>query len=525
MIFRHLYDTSLSQSSYFIGCQATGEAVVVDPVRDVDQYLALADREGMRIAAVTETHIHADYCSGARELAFRTSAQLFLSGCGDADWRYRYAVSDRAAELVEGDVIGIGNVRLTVLHTPGHSPEHICFFVTDGAVSDQPMGLLTGDFLFVGDVGRPDLLDTVVKQTGTMESSARVLFHSLQRLWDLPDYLQIWPGHGAGSACGRALGAVPQSTLGYERLVNWALRPQTEAEFVAEVLRDQPEPPAYFAVMKRVNRDGPVLLGSLPEIPHRSGFEAQQWVEKLGILVDARCTEDFAAAHVRGSLNIPGDRSFASWFGSLIDYDTGVWLLASDEPQAERLVRELMGIGYDKIVGVSAASDALNGVDTYPVTQRSSIALSSALGREGLLVLDVRNHSEWATGHIPGAIHIPLAELPHRLQELPADGTLVTQCATGGRSAIAASLLLMAGAASVENLSGGIEAWRNAGLALATEDASRAAHGAVNAVDAAADEATGSRPDNTESGGTAPVSVPDSPLEIPLFVDRRKRER
>ena len=175
MLFKHLYDPALSQASYFIGCQATGEAVVVDPLRDVDQYMELAAREGMRIAAVTETHIHADFCSGARELAFRTSAQLFLSGCGDADWRYRFAVSDRAAEVVEGDVIGIGNVRLTVLHTPGHTPEHICFFVTDGAASEQPMGLLTGDFLFVGDVGRPDLLEVVAQQAGTMEYSARAL--------------------------------------------------------------------------------------------------------------------------------------------------------------------------------------------------------------------------------------------------------------------------------------------------------------------------------------------------------------
>lgn len=518
MIFKHLYDTSLSQSSYFIGCQATGEAVVVDPVRDVDLYIALAEREGMRIAAVTETHIHADYCSGARELAFRTSAQLFLSGCGTPEWRYQYALADRAAEVVEGDVIGIGNVRLTVLHTPGHTPEHISFFVTDGAATEHPMGLLTGDFLFVGDVGRPDLLETVAGATGTMEESARTLHRSLQRLRDLPDHLQIWPGHGAGSACGRALGSVPQSTLGYERLVNWALKPQTEDEFVAEVLRDQPEPPAYFAVMKRINRDGPVLLGSLPEIPHRSGFEAQQWVEKLGMLVDARPAAEFAAAHIRGSLNVPGDRSFASWFGSLIDYNTGVWLIATDEAHAERLVRELMGIGFDRIVGVSVAADALIGVDADSVTQRSPIALSGALGREGLLVIDVRGAAEWATGHIPGALHMPLAELPHRLQELPADGTLVVHCATGGRSAIAASLLLMAGATSVENLAGGVQAWTSAGLALTLEEAP-AAMPEVSGPSAHADAPVAQRRATDHEGAERDT------LEIPPFVDRRRRER
>lgn len=506
MILKHLYDTSLSQSSYLIGCQATGEAVVVDPVRDVDQYIALAEREGLRLTAVTETHIHADYCSGARELAFRTSAQLFLSGCGGQDCRYAYASNDRAVELVEGDLIAVGNIRLTVMHTPGHTPEHICFFVTDGAATEHPMGLLSGDFLFVGDVGRPDLLETAAGQTGMMDGSARQLYQSLQRLKALPDHLQIWPGHGAGSACGRALGAVPQTTLGYERLVNWALKPQSEDAFVAEVLRDQPDPPAYFAVMKRMNRDGPTILGELPDVPHRSGFEAQQWVEQLGLLVDARPAEDFAAAHIRGSLNVPGNKNFASWFGSLIDYRMDVWMLALDEPHAEQLVRELMSIGFDRIVGVSVATDALVGVESDTLAQRSVIALSGALGREGLLVVDVRNEREWAAGHIPGAIHIPLSELPHRLSELPADGALITQCASGARSAIAASLLLMAGASGVENLSGGIQAWTNAGFTLTTDEPERAA-------------ITAQAPADTSG------TIADTGPEILSFLDRRKRKR
>jgi hydroxyacylglutathione hydrolase len=508
MFFRHIYDPSLSQSSYMIGCQASGDAIVVDPMRNVDQYIELAERERLRITAVTETHIHADYCSGARELAFRTSAQLYLSACGGDDWRYQYAAGDHAIELAHGDTIRIGNVVLTARHTPGHTPEHLSFLVTDGATSDRPLGMLTGDFLFVGDVGRPDLLETAAGQAGTMEQSARQLYKSLQALADLPDYLQIWPGHGAGSACGRALGAVPQTTLGYERLVNWALKPQTEAAFVAEVLRDQPEPPAYFAVMKRVNRDGPTILGVLPDVPHRSGFEAQQWVERLGMLVDARPSEAFAAAHIRGSLNIPGNRSFASWFGSLINYGTDVWLVADDGAHAERLLRELMSIGFDRIVGVSVADDALIGVDTVGVAQRSPLALSGALGREGLLVLDVRNRSEWKHGHIPGAVHIPLSELPQRLQELPAEGTLVVNCASGGRSAIAASLLLLAGATSVENLTGGIQGWTNAGLALTTDETPIAAP-SPNA--AAAQDRRG----QPKPGGA-------TGLEIPPFVDRRR---
>ena len=515
MLFKHLYDPALSQASYFIGCQATGQAIVVDPLRDADRYIALAAAEGMRIAAVTDTHIHADYCSGARELAFRTGAQLYLSGCGGDEWRYRFVESAQAIEMQEGYEIRIGRITLTVMHTPGHTPEHLCFLVTDGAASTKPMGMLTGDFLFVGDVGRPDLLEVAAKQIGTMESSARALYASLERLKALPDYLQIWPGHGAGSACGRALGAVPQTTLGYERLVNWALQPQTESEFVAEVLRDQPEAPAYFAVMKQVNRDGPTVLGGLPDVPVRSGFEAQQWAEKLGLVVDARPAEAFAHEHMRGSLNIPGNRTFASWFGSLIDYGADVWLLSVDEAHGTQLVRELMSLGFDRVVGVSVASDALTGIDLVRVAQRSPVALKGALGRDGLIVLDVRSRSEFATGHVAGAVHISLGELPQRLVELPADGTIVTMCASGGRSAIAASLLQLAGASSVENLSGGLQGWTNAGFELTTDEASAPV---VEKADTLV-EAAASSPERRSDASAS------NALEIPVFVDRRKRER
>ena len=322
MLFRHLYDASLAQSSYFIGCQETGEAVVVDPLRDAGQYIALAEQEGMRIAAVTETHIHADFCSGARELAHRAGAQLFLSGLGGPEWRYRFAEEDRAVELADRDVIVIGRITLSAMHTPGHTPEHLAFLVTDGAASSEPMGLLSGDFLFVGDVGRPDLLETVAQQAGSMQQSARALFHSLGKLESLPDYLQIWPGHSAGSACGRALGAVPQSTLGYERRVNWALQPQSESQFVADVLRGQPDAPASFAVMKRMNRDGPMLLSGLPTVHVTSGFDAQEWSHRDGLVIDTRPVDEYAEAHIRRSLSIPGNRSFATWFGALIDYES-----------------------------------------------------------------------------------------------------------------------------------------------------------------------------------------------------------
>ncbi len=265
MLLRRFYDDKLAQASYMVGCQATGEAVVVDPHRDTDVYLEAAEKEGMRIRYVTETHIHADFLSGARQLAKKVGATLLLSDEGGEDWRYGFAAEDGATLLHDGDRIELGRITLEALHTPGHTPEHLSFRITDGAASDRPMGVLTGDFLFVGDVGRPDLLEKAAGVAGTMEAGARVLWASLERFRSMPDYLQILPGHGAGSACGKALGSVPSSTLGYEKLVNWAFQCADEEEFVQEVLADQPEPPVYFAHMKRMNRDGPAVLDRLPE--------------------------------------------------------------------------------------------------------------------------------------------------------------------------------------------------------------------------------------------------------------------
>src|SRR5918999_3682205 len=264
MIFRRLFENKLAQSSYLIGCSATREAIVVDPNRSVDQYLQAALQEGLRIAHVTETHIHADFVSGARELAHRSGARLYLSGAGDAKWGYRYSEGAGATLLGDGSRISVGTVLLQARHMPGHTPEHLAFLVTDTAHAAEPMGALTGDFIFVGDVGRPDLLERAVQAQGTMAQSARHLFRSLQDFRRLPDYLQLWPGHGAGSACGKSLSAVPQSTVGYEKRFNWAFGITDEAEFVRAVLAGQAEPPRYFAEMKRINQSGPPPLGEVP---------------------------------------------------------------------------------------------------------------------------------------------------------------------------------------------------------------------------------------------------------------------
>src|SRR6059058_4240911 len=256
MLLKRFYDEGLAQASYLVGAETTDEALVIDPTRDVEPYRAAAAAEGLRITHVTETHIHADFLSGARELVRQTGARLLLSAEGDSDWQYRIGPSDRAELLRDGDSFSVGEIRIDVRHMPGHTPEHLVFFVTDGAAADRPLGAFTGDFIFVGDVGRPDLLERAANVSGTMEASARALYRSLRQMREYPEYLQVWPGHGAGSACGKALGGMPSTTLGYERLFNWAFQETDEQQFVRAVLTGQPEPPRYFGRMKKLNRDG-----------------------------------------------------------------------------------------------------------------------------------------------------------------------------------------------------------------------------------------------------------------------------
>src|SRR5262245_25379750 len=264
MFVRRFFEPKLAQASYLIGCVVTGEALVIDPNRDVEPYVKAAEEQGARITHVTETHIHADYLSGSRELAARTGATLYLSDEGDKDWKYGFLSDPNTVPVRHGDRIKVGNVAVDVLHTPGHTPEHLTFLITDGAAANEPIAAATGDFIFVGDVGRPDLLERAANISGTMEVSAHALYQSLRTFSDRPDWLQIWPGHGAGSACGKGISAIPHSTLGYEKRFNWAFQETSESDFVAHVLAGQPEPPAYFAMMKKLNKEGPRILGGFP---------------------------------------------------------------------------------------------------------------------------------------------------------------------------------------------------------------------------------------------------------------------
>src|SRR5687768_11989609 len=467
MFVKRFFEPSLAQASYLIGCQQADEAIVIDANRDVEQYIEVAAQEGLRITHVTETHIHADYVSGSRELAHRTGASLCLSDEGDREWKYQF---EHARKLKHGDRISIGNIRIDVLHTPGHTPEHLTFLITDGAAADKPIAAVTGDFVFVGDVGRPDLLEKAANIKGTMEAGARVLFASLQKFAKHEDWLQIWPGHGAGSACGKGISAIPSSTLGYERRFNWAFSVRSEDEFVKRVLAGQPEPPTYFASMKRINKEGPAILDGF-HLPTRQPDDAlEARVASGALVIDTRPAAVYAGGHVAGTINIPLNSSFLTWAGWLIPATADVYLILADESAAAltEVVRLLSLIGLDSVRGyfgeLAIERVKVKGTPLTAIVQVSPTELASEIQYPDTLVLDVRGASEWQTGHLSGALHIPLGYLVDRLHEIPQSKTVVTQCQSGARSSIAASVLEQHGFKHVLNLNGGLAAWRAAGL-------------------------------------------------------------
>jgi hydroxyacylglutathione hydrolase len=464
MLFRRFYDENLAQASYMIACEKTREAIVVDPNSDVAQYTRAAGADRVKITHVTETHIHADFVSGAHALAEATGATLHLSGEGGRQWGYTDAALMRAKVLRDGSRINVGRVRLRVAHTPGHTPEHLIFFVSDLERGEDPVGVLTGDFVFVGDVGRPDLLELAAGAKGSMESSARELFRSLAKIRVEPDHLQIWPGHGAGSACGKSLGSMPQSTLGYERLFNWAFSDLSEKEFIAKVLDDQPVPPRYFAVMKRVNRLGAELTPS-PEPAYGGLVELETALKSGATVVDTRPAATFAAGHVPGTLNIPLGKSFLNWTGALVPGDSDFYVIT--EAESDDAVKDMLGdlckIGMTRVRGVFQA-DVLHAWksrrgELESVAQLDAPGLKKLSGKKTVQIVDVRSPEEWSKGHLPGAIHIPLAQLPDRAGELDASAPIVLQCKGGGRSSIATSFLQSRGITGVSNLADGFDAW------------------------------------------------------------------
>lgn len=461
MLLKYFYDEKLAHASYVVGCQATGEAIVIDPARDVKPYLELAQKEGVRIVGATETHIHADFISGARELAARTGATLYLSDEGGEGWRYEFLEEYPSEKLKDGSQFNIGNIRFEVMHTPGHTPEHISFLVTDGgSKATAPLAIFTGDFVFVGDVGRPDLLEKAAGQKGTSDALARKMFQSLQRFKTLPDFIQVLPAHGAGSACGKALGAVPSSTVGYEKMVNWALQYDNEEDFVQALLTGQPEAPKYFAMMKKLNKEGPPLLSDInePKIESTDGHKVNEWLEK-GVVIDTRPSKLFAERHFPGTLNIPFNKSFVNWAGWLISYDVPIYLLAS-EKQLPEVLESLQSIGLDHVVAAmdpKVIHESGLNMESYENVD-PKLAKSRVLSGE-VQVLDVRNLNEWDEGHMSEAKHIMLGHLDERLHELSSDKPILVHCKSGGRSAIAASILQAKGIKNVQNLLGGYDEW------------------------------------------------------------------
>jgi hydroxyacylglutathione hydrolase len=467
MFVRRIEDDQLAQVSYLIGCQRTGEAIVIDPERDIDRYIDLAKQQGLTIVAATETHIHADFISGLREFGEHNDTLLLISGEGGADWtpgwldQHSSGSSYNHRLIMDGETFSIGNIEFKVVHTPGHTPEHISFLVTDhGGGADSPMAILSGDFLFVGDLGRPDLLESAAGQMGSMEPSAKKLFQSIQLIDGLAEHLQVWPGHGAGSACGKALGAVPTSTIGYERRFNGALSfSDDEGRFVEEILSGQPEPPLYFANMKRLNRDGAAVLGALPTPQEMDGDQFVASYQEGVRVMDTRQWKRFQQAHLPGAWSIPMTSRLGSYLGSFGDAEAP-YIIVGEEAEIEEVVRRMIRIGFDRIVGWFP-SDKMESCRRFDgswlqVEEVAADQVHSVVHRDDVKVLDLRRATEYQEEHISGALNLSHTRLALHLDELDKDTTWHLMCETGDRSERTASFLASRGY-SVINLAGGMQ--------------------------------------------------------------------
>ncbi len=440
-----------------VGCQMTGEAVVIDPARNITPYLQEAEKEGMNIVATAETHIHADFVSGSLELAKRTGSKAYLSDEGDASWKYAFAKDIDSQLVKEGDTFKVGNVTLEVMHTPGHTPEHISFLLYDRNQT-QPMGIFTGDFVFVGDIGRPDLLEEAAGVKGTTAIGAEQMFDSLNKFKALPDFVQVWPGHGAGSACGKALGAIPTSTVGYEKATNWALQMTDKDAFIKELTTDQPEPPNYFAMMKKVNKEGIEVTNTLPR-PEVVGADRLDKLVNDTQVIDTRRGEDFAKGHVPGTINIPYNTKFVSWAGWLVNFDEDITLIASAD-DVEQVQIDLQSIGMDKLRYIVPVEELGQELLTETYTDVTAEQAIDSAEKGDVFVLDVRNATEWNASHYEKAERILLGKLARDHEGLPTDKTIAVHCASGVRSRMAASVLQSLGYKDIQNILGGYGAMK-----------------------------------------------------------------
>jgi hydroxyacylglutathione hydrolase len=458
MFVRQVADPKLAQFAYLIGCPRSGEAIVIDPERDVDRYFDVAARHGLRIVAAADTHIHADYLSGLREMAAR-GVLVYASKEGGPEWQYEWLLHSEYAHrlLGHGDQFSVGRIEFRAVHTPGHTPEHLSYLVRDvGGGASDPIALATGDFVFVGDVGRPDLLERAAGMVGVMEPSARAQFASIQREFrGLPEFLQVWPAHGAGSACGKSLGDVPTSTVGYELRTNRSiLAAVDEQTFVDFILAGQPEPPLYFARMKRDNRRGPELLPALPSPVRLEPADLASLENRTDIAVlDTRPRSAFFEGHLAGSLLAELDYQFCSIAGSYVTEGTPIYLLV-EERGLDEAVRALIRVGLDRIVGYFTP-DTLAEFGRMRRSLRQILTLGFAdLEQQradgGAVVLDVRGAVEFEAGHVPDALHIPHTRVGVQAGTLPVDKPVLVYCNSGARAAHAVALLTRLGIKAID---------------------------------------------------------------------------
>jgi hydroxyacylglutathione hydrolase len=450
-MFRRFFDEGLAQASFLIGCDRAKQAVVIDPRRDASIYTAAAAQSGATIVAAIETHVHADFVSGARELAAKGAR--VITGPG-ADLAYDHH------EVRDGEELSVGGVAITFLHTPGHTFEHIAVAAHEAA--DRPHRLFTGDLLFVGAVGRPDL----VGETKARDL-AGALFDSLHRVMRLDRRIEVHPGHGAGSLCGAGIGHEPSTTIGREADQNPMLRFSRREDFVAAVMADLPETPAYFARMKTINQAGPDVLGLAdgpPRLPSIRPAAAAALAADGAVIVDLRSPDAFAAGHPYGAIALAFGSKVGYWGGWVIPGDTPVILLADEPAHAQDAAVQLLRVGLDRIEGAIAGGyDAWvgAGLPIAALEQMSAgdLRAASAAG-ESMHILDVRSPREWRGGAIAGSVNVPVGDVPARASQLPADGVIATICEGGYRSTLAASLLEREGVAHVMNVVGGMTAYR-----------------------------------------------------------------
>ena len=462
VILRQFYLNCLAHASYLVGDETSQTAAVVDPQRDIGQYLEFARAHGLRIAHVFLTHFHADFVAGHLELRDATGARIYLGAKAEAEYEF--------TRLADGDVVEFGKVRLRALETPGHTPESISIVAYDlGASETEPVGVFTGDTLFVGDVGRPDLrvaLGWAAADLGVL------LYQSLHaKLLKLPDPTLVYPAHGAGSLCGKAISKETVSTIGKERRLNYALGEMPVANFVSLVTVDQPDAPPYFTYDAVLNsREHPTLEQTLAQTLTPLSLAEVLALQQAGNQVlDTRDPAEFAAAHLKGSVNVGLSGQYATWAGTVLDPDRPIVIVADPERESESAMR-LGRIGFDRIAGY--LEGGLTSISAHPELTEGTERVSPQVAADrmaggGVALLDVRAPGERAAAAIPGSVSIPLSQLCARLAEVPEDRPLLLYCAGGYRSSIAASLLAARGFSNVTEIAGGMSAWQQAGLPLA----------------------------------------------------------